>query len=113
MVTLGKGEYSKPENSDVFRYEGWFTSPSTRNSIAQGHGDFIPVFFHEIPSLIRRDILHVDVMMVTVTPPDEHGYCNIGVSSDYTVQGIRSARAVIAEVQRSGSYGIRRYVSFT
>ena len=98
MVTLGKGEYSKPEHSDVFRYEGWFTSPSTRNSIAQGHGDFIPVFFHEIPSLIRKDILHVDVMMVTVTPPDEHGYCNIGVSSDYTVQGIKSARTVIAEV---------------
>ncbi len=51
-------------------------SPQTRNSIAEGHGDFIPVFFHEIPSLIRRDTLTVDVAMVTVTPPDEHGYCN-------------------------------------
>ncbi len=98
MVTLGKGEYAKPENSDVFRYEGWFTSPSVRNSIAEGHGDFIPVFFHEIPSLIRRDMLHVDVMMVTVTPPDEHGYCNVGVSSDYTMQSIKSARVVLAEV---------------
>ena len=98
MVTLGKGEYAKPENSDVFRYEGWFTSPSVRNSIVEGHGDFIPVFFHEIPSLIRRDILHVDVMMVTVTPPDEHGYCNVGVSSDYTMQGIKSARVVLAEI---------------
>ncbi len=98
MVTLGKGEYAKKENSDVFRYEGWFTSPSVRNSISDGHGDFVPVFFHEIPSLIRRDILHVDVMMVTVTPPDEHGYCNVGVSSDYTMQGIKSARVVLAEV---------------
>lgn len=98
MVTLGKGEYATPENSDVFRYEGWFTSPSVRNSIAEGHGDFIPVFFHEIPSLIRRDMLHVDVMMVTVTPPDEHGFCNVGVSSDYTMQSIKSARVVLAEV---------------
>ncbi len=98
MVTLGKGEYSKPENSDVFRYEGWFTSPSTRKSISEGYGDFIPVFFHEIPKLIRQDKLHVDVMMVTVSTPDEHGYCNIGVSSDYTMQAIKSARAVIAEV---------------
>ena len=98
MVTLGKGEYAKKENSDTFRYEGWFTSPSVRNSIAEGHGDIVPVFFHEIPSLIRRDILHVDVMMVTVTPPDEHGYCNVGVSSDYTMQSIKSARVVLAEV---------------
>ncbi len=98
MVTLGKGEYAKPENSDVFRYEGWFTSPSVRNSIVEGHGDFVPVFFHEIPSLIRRDMLHVDVMMVTVTPPDEHGYCNVGVSSDYTMQSIKSARVVLAEI---------------
>ena len=98
MVTLGKGEYAKKENSDVFRYEGWFTSPSVRNSISEGHGDFIPVFFHEIPSLIRRDILHVDVAMVTVTPPDEHGYCNVGVSSDYTMQAVKSARVVLAEV---------------
>jgi 4-hydroxybutyrate CoA-transferase len=98
MVTLGKGEYAKKENSDTFRYEGWFTSPSVRNSIAEGHGDIVPVFFHEIPSLIRRDVLHVDVMMVTVTPPDEHGYCNVGVSSDYTMQSIKSARVVLAEV---------------
>ena len=98
MVTLGKGEYAKPEHSDVFRYEGWFTSPSVRNSIVEGHGDFVPVFFHEIPSLIRRDMLHVDVMMVTVTPPDEHGYCNVGVSSDYTMQSIKSARVVLAEI---------------
>lgn len=98
MVTLGKGEHSKAENSDVFRYEGWFTSPSTRKSLTEGHGDIIPVFFHEIPSLIRRDILHVDVAMVTVTPPDEHGYCNVGVSSDYTMQAMKSARTVIVEV---------------
>ncbi len=98
MVTLGKGEYSKPENSDVFRYEGWFTSPSTRKSLSEGHGDFIPVFFHEIPKLIRQDVLHVDVTMVTVSPPDEHGYCNVGVSCDYTMQAVRSSRAVIAEV---------------
>lgn len=58
----------------------------------------MPVFFHEIPKLIRKDILHVDVAMVTVSPPDEHGYCNTGVSSDYTIQAVKSARTVIAEV---------------
>lgn len=98
MVTLGKGEYSKPEMKEHFRYNGWFTSPTTRDSILQGHGDFTPVFFHEIPSYIRKGIFPIDVMMVMVSPPDEHGYCCVGVSSDYTMQAIESAKIVLAEV---------------
>ncbi len=98
MVTLGKGEYSKPEMKDHFRFNGWFTSPATRDSIAQGHGDFTPVFFHEVPNYIRKGIFSVDVFMVMVSPPDEHGYCCVGVSSDYTMQAIESAKIVLAEV---------------
>ncbi|MEG0830163.1 MAG: acetyl-CoA hydrolase/transferase C-terminal domain-containing protein [Anaerovoracaceae bacterium] len=98
MVTLGKGEYSLPENSDVFTFEGWFTSPTTRKSLTQGHGEFVPVFFHEVPDYLRRDIFHEDVLLVSVSKPDEHGFCCVGVSSDYTMQGIKTCRTVIAEV---------------
>ena len=98
MVCLGKGEYTKPENSDVFRFEGWFLSPATRNAVAAGHADFVPVFFHEIPKFIREDIFHEDVLLVSVGKPDEHGFCCTGVSSDYTMQAAKSCRTVIAEV---------------
>lgn len=98
MVTLGKGEYSLPENHDVFTFEGWFTSPSTRKSLAAGHGEFVPVFFHEVPKYLRQDIFHEDVLLVSVSEPDEHGYCCVGVSSDYTMQAIKSCRTVLAEV---------------
>jgi len=98
MVTLGKGAYSKPEMKEHFRFNGWFTSPATRDSIAQGHGDFTPVFFHEVPNYIRKGIFATDVFMVMVSPPDEHGYCCVGVSCDYTMQGIESAKIVLAEV---------------
>ncbi|MBP6491712.1 MAG: acetyl-CoA hydrolase/transferase family protein [Clostridia bacterium] len=98
MVTLGKGAYSKPEMKEHFRFNGWFTSPATRDSIAQGHGDFTPVFFHEVPNYIRKGIFELDVFMVMVSPPDEHGYCCIGVSSDYSKQGVESAKIVLAEV---------------
>ncbi|HVI43033.1 MAG TPA: acetyl-CoA hydrolase/transferase C-terminal domain-containing protein, partial [Anaerovoracaceae bacterium] len=98
MVTLGKGEYSKPEMKEHFRFNGWFTSPSTRGSIAEGQGDFTPVFFHEVPIFIRRGIFALDVFMVQVSPPDEHGFCCTGVSSDYTMQAIESAKIVLAEV---------------
>lgn len=98
MVTLGKGEYSKAEYKDNFHFNGWYTSPSTRGSIEEGHGDFTPVFFHEIPGYIKKGIFDIDVMMVMVSPPDEHGFCCVGVSCDYTMQGIESAKLVLAQV---------------
>lgn len=98
MVTLGKGEYTKPEYQENFRFNGWFTSPATRGCIADGHGDFTPVFFHEVPNYIRKGIFALDVFMVMVSPPDEHGYCCVGVSADYTMQGIESAKIVLAQV---------------
>ena len=98
MVTLGKGLYSKPEYKENFTFNGWFSSPTTRESIAEGHGDFTPVFFHEVPSFIRKDIFHLDVFMTMLSPPDEHGYCCIGVSADYSMQGMKSAKIVLAEI---------------
>jgi len=98
MVSLGKGEYTKPEYKENFRFNGWFVGASTRKCIEEGHGDFTPVFFHEVPNYMRKGIFNIDVFMVRVSPPDEHGYCCVGVSSDYTMQGIESAKIVLAEV---------------
>lgn len=98
MVSLGKGEYTKAEYQENFRFNGWFTGAPTRSCIAEGHGDFTPVFFHEVPNYIRRGIFPLDVFLVMVSPPDEHGYCCVGVSADYTMQGIESAKIVLAQV---------------
>ena len=98
MVTLGKGAYSHVEYKDNFTFNAWFSSPTTRGSIAEGHGEFTPVFFHEVPSYIRRGIFETDVFLVMVSPPDKNGYCCIGVSADYSVQGVKSAKIVLAEV---------------
>lgn len=107
MVSLGKGMYTLPEYKDNFRWEGWFAGASTRKSVELGHGDFVPVFFHEIPGMIRDGYFPIDVFMVMVSPPDEHGFCSTGVSADYTMQAIKSAKIVLAEVndQMPVTYG--------
>lgn len=98
MVTLGSGAYSRPENADVFTCEGWFMSAATRKCLEQGHGDFVPVYLHQVPAYIRNGTFRVDVMLLTVSSPDKDGYVSTGVSSDYTFQGVKSARTVLAEV---------------
>lgn len=98
MVTLGKGEYTDPQYIENFKFNGWFLSGSTRRAVENGNADFTPVFFHEIPSMIRTGIFKSDVAMVTVSRPDEHGFCSLGVSCDYTMQAVKSAKVVLAEV---------------
>lgn len=98
LVTLGKGLYTKPELNENFKAEGWFTSAATRDAMNDGHGDFVPVYFHEVPKYLRAGRLKVDVTMVMASPPDEHGYCSVGVSSDYTMEAVRTAKTVIVEV---------------
>lgn len=98
MVTVGSGAYSYPENSDVFTCESWFASAPTRECLERGEGRFVPVHLHQVPRYIREQILPIDVMLVSVSRPDENGYVSTGVSADFTVQGIKSAQTVLAEV---------------
>ena len=70
----------------------------------EGRGDYVPVFFHEIPGMMRDGTIPVDVAMVTLSKPDKHGFCSTGVSSDYTMQAIRSAKVVIAEINDQAPY---------
>ncbi len=107
MVAMGKGEYAKPEMAPHFRHNAIFVGGCTRNAIAEGRGDYTPVFFHEVPKLFKKGLLPIDVAMVQVSKPDEHGYCSLGVSVDYTKAAIETAKLVIAEVndQMPRTYG--------
>jgi len=98
MVSLGSGSYTAPGMEKHFRANPMFLSGNVRNAVEEGRGDFTPVFFHEIPKLIREGKLKCDVAMAQVTPPDENGYCSLGTSVDYTFQAIKTARLVLVQV---------------
>ena len=97
MVAMGKGEYCKPEYAQNFRHNAFFVGASTREAIAEGRGDFTPSFFFEVPRQFSTT-MPVDVAMVMVTPPDENGMCSLGVSVDYTLEAVKQAKTVIAQV---------------
>lgn len=98
MFTLSDGAWSSAEYKENFHANLWFLSGKTRACVEEGHGDYTPLFFYEIPSLMRSGVIPVDVAMVMVTPPDEHGFVSTGVSGDYTVQAVKSAKTVLAQV---------------
>ncbi|QXM06366.1 acetyl-CoA hydrolase/transferase family protein [Crassaminicella indica] len=98
MVAMGKSEYAKPEMAPHFRHNALFVGGSTRKAVNEARADYTPCFFTEIPRLFKDGYLPVDVALIQVSRPDEHGYCSFGLSVDYTKPAAECAKLVIAEV---------------
>ncbi len=98
MVAMGKGEYATPDMAGSFFHKSLFVGASTREAVREGRGDYIPVFFHEIPKLFCEGYLPPDVVLIHVSPPDRHGFCSFGISVDYTKPAAQVAKTVIAQV---------------
>ena len=75
--------------------------PQIVQLMKEGRADFYPITLGRIPWLFREGPYRPDVFMATVTPPDERGYCSLGVSVDYARAAIETARTVIAEVNEN------------
>jgi acyl-CoA hydrolase len=101
-ITLrGDIEIDKPEYQSAFHINSMFVSASVRNAVKEGRADFIPVFLSDIPDLFKRKIMEVDVAIVQVSPPDEHGYCSLSLSIDIARSAVDSAKYIIALVNPS------------
>jgi len=98
--TLGVAPYAKPRYSDRFRLNAFFVGINTRQAVAEGRADYTPVFLSELPRLISKGIVPIDVALIQVTPPDEHGFCSLGVSVEITKTAAEKAKLVIAQVNR-------------
>ncbi|MFZ5754346.1 MAG: acetyl-CoA hydrolase/transferase family protein [Bacillota bacterium] len=98
MVAMGKAKYCQPGMERHFRHNALFVGGSTRKAVQEGRADYTPCFFSEIPRLFTNGCLPVDVALIQVSKPDNHGYCSFGVSVDYTRPAALAAKTVIAEV---------------
>lgn len=104
MLCLGEGKYMMPEMAPHFRHVTNFVGGNSRKAVAENRADFIPAFFYEVPSMIRKDILHIDAAIVQLSMPNEEGYCSFGLSCDYTKPAAESAHLLIGEIQSYRSY---------
>lgn len=89
---------NKPEYAESFLINSFFVSEPIREAVGDGRADFVPVFLSDIPDLFKKNILVLDVAIVQVSPPDEHGYCSLGVSIDVARSAVDCAKFIIAQV---------------
>jgi len=97
-LTIGPADYVKPEMKGHLRVNTMFISPNVRKAVQEGRADFTPVLLSEFPLLFKNKILPVDVAFIQVSPPDEHGFCSLGVEVGLTKSAAESAKIIIAEV---------------
>jgi acyl-CoA hydrolase len=98
MKTLGDADYTKEEYNGVFRHRGLFLGDNVREAVVAGRADYTPIFLGEIEGLFTSGSLPLDVVLMQVSPPDDHGYVTLGTTIDCTLNATRCARTVIAEV---------------
>ena len=100
LHTEGNAPYAAPGLSQSFHVNAFFIGANCRQAVNDGRADFIPAFLSEIPILIRKEIIPIDIAFVHVSPPDKHGFCSLGISVEATLAAIEMADHVIAQVNR-------------
>ncbi len=101
ILTVGNAKYTEPEMAKHFRHTALFMGKNVRDAVNEGRADFVPIFLSEIAKLFYSSQIKIDVALIHVSPPDEHGFCSFGVGVDTTKPATEVAKMVIAQVNHS------------
>jgi 4-hydroxybutyrate CoA-transferase len=101
LLTLGPAGYVRPELAESFRHNAMFVGSNVREAVNSGRADYVPISLSEVSGLFAGGQLPVDVSLIQVSPPDEHGFCSFGVGVDCTKAACEAAGTIIAEVNEN------------
>ena len=87
MCTESTRPYQMGEYPGKLTHHEFFLGGGSRKGHSNGTTELYPVSFSMIPELVR-DHVKPDILIASVSEPDEHGYMAIGLGADYTVQFI-------------------------
>lgn len=101
ILTFADAPYTAPELQASFRHNALFIGGNARKAVSEGRADLTPIFLSEIPDLFRPGgTLPLDAALISISPPDEHGFCSFGVEVGTTKPAAEEAQIIIAEVNK-------------
>ena len=98
VLLMGQDPLSTPEMAGHFRHNSLFVGPADREAVNDGRADYTPIFLYLIPRLFLERIVPLDVAMVQVSPPDNHGFMSLGVEVLASKAACQMAKKVIVQV---------------
>jgi 4-hydroxybutyrate CoA-transferase len=100
MHTEGEAPYADKKMEGSFIVNPFFIGQNIRENIQAGRGSYIPIFLSEAPSLFRNGSIPLDVALISVSPPDKHGFCSLGTSVDISLAAVQSAKFIVAQINK-------------
>ncbi len=98
LMSIGETISLKALSTNRYRLKTFFSGWPASDAITAGRVDLIPSRFSEIPHLIESGRIAIDAAFVQITPPDEAGYCSLGMSVDVTRAAMEQAQLVVGEI---------------
>ena len=98
MMTMGAAPYVAREMAGHFRHNAMFIGGNVREAINEGRADYTPIYLSEIEGLFESGEMPIDVALLTLSPPDPHGFCSFGVGVDTSLTAAKCARYVVAQI---------------
>ncbi|MGQ9668863.1 MAG: GNAT family N-acetyltransferase [Desulfosoma sp.] len=98
ILSLGTHTFLEESYHDKCRLKSFFVAAASRKAVAEGRADYTPINLGDVPELFRSGALPIDVALIQVSPPDEHGFCSLGISVDIVKAAAENAKMVIAQV---------------
>ncbi len=92
VISLKKLDWQK------YRLKTFFSTWVSAEAVIAGSVDLIPGRFSQIPRYIKSKRLPIDVAFVQITPPNENGYCSLGMAVDVAREAMEQASVVVGEI---------------
>jgi acyl-CoA hydrolase/GNAT superfamily N-acetyltransferase len=100
LVSLGDAISMIESHSSRYRLKTFFSGWDADEAITKGLADFIPSRYYQIPELFKSKKINIDTVFVQITPPNEAGFCSLGVCVDVARLAMQQASFVVGEVNK-------------
>lgn len=98
IICLGDAISIKELSSQKYRLKTFFSGWTADEAISSGRVDYIPSRYSEIPNLVESGQIDIDAAFIQITPPNEAGFCSLGVAVDVARHVMEKASIVIGEI---------------
>ena len=98
LVSFGEAISLEALKSKNFRLKTFFSGWAADKAIEEGLVDLVPSRFQKIPELISAGQIPLDMAIIQITPPNDAGYCSLGVAVDVAWEAMEKAAIKVGEI---------------
>lgn len=96
--------FEREDAGEHFTWNSWHFSGIERKLASRGLAFYAPISYSELPRYYRDMEQPSRVVMMQVSPMDEHGYFNFGPSASHLAAACERAEHIIVEVNKNMPY---------